>query len=148
MPRTLIPTNDIGQNSTYYVRGGTGQTALGTIKAIYTYPNQSSPNIPLRGGQVNPNYIFWVNVYSNNSSWGTLSITYPWSESSAAFVGNYQAYTGTYPYITIVATPVYGRFFNYWSAFYPSGPAVSYSSTYNIYYTDTFFDATIYANFY
>jgi hypothetical protein len=149
MPRVLIPSSNIAQNATTYARGGTSQTALSTIKSSWTYPQQSAPSIPLRGSQVNANYYFWTNVYTNNSSWGNVSIYYPWTEGPSSSVGGTnQVYTGTYEYITLAANASYGYYFNYWSASYPGGPAVSYSSIFNLYYYDTYYDASIYCNFY
>jgi hypothetical protein len=148
MPRVLIPSSNIAQNATTYVRGGTSQTALSTIKSVYTYPQQSAPSIPLRGSQVNANYYFWTNVYSSNSGYGNVQVYYPWTEGPAPTVGfTNQVYTGTYEYITLNAVPNYGYYFNYWRASYPGGPVVSYYSTFNHYYNDTYYDATIYCDF-
>jgi hypothetical protein len=149
MPRVLIPSSNIAQNATTYARAGTSQTALSTIKSVYTYPQQSAPNIPLRGSQVNANYYFWTNVYTESTSKGQVQIYYPFTEGPSPAVGlANQVYTGTYPYITLNAVPAYGYFFDYWSASYPGGSAVSYSSIFNLYYYDTYYDASIYCNFY
>jgi hypothetical protein len=87
-------------------------------------------------------------VSSNNSSYGSISITYPWSETSTSAVGlSNQVFTGVYSYITILATPVYGRSFSYWSYSYPGGPLLAYGNQINVSYNGSYYDVSIYANF-
>jgi hypothetical protein len=149
MPKITVPTSNIGQNSVTF-RGSTSQSQLAYIKGPFTYPTQGSGPYLIRGSFSNPYAYFWLFVYTNNSSWGSVSIIYPWSETSSGSspVGaNNQVYTGVYGYITIRGNPSYGRSFSYWSATNPGGPVVSYSSTYSMYENDTYYNSSIYANF-
>lgn len=63
-------------------------------------------------------YIFNLEVRSNDGSWGYASITFPYSINSTgtSFVGgNNQVYSFGYPYIAIGATPTYPRTFFGWA---------------------------------
>lgn len=146
MPRIQIPSSTIGQGAILN-RGGTSQSSLSNLRGTVILPNITSP-YTIRGSFNNPNYYFWTYVATSNSTKGAVSITYPWSEGPNASVGTVRnVFTGVYSYITIQVNVTYGYSFSYWSASYPGGPVVSYSSTYNLSYTDTYYDASIYDNF-
>jgi hypothetical protein len=146
MPRIQIPSSTIGQGAILN-RGGTSQSSLSYLRGTVTYPNITSP-YTIQGSFNYPNYYFYIYVSSNNSSYGSVNITYPWSESSTGAVGTTkQVFTGVYSYITISASPVYGRSFSYWSQSYPGGPVISYSNSYNVSYNGSYYDSSIYANF-
>jgi hypothetical protein len=147
MPRIQIPSSNIGQGAILN-RGSSSQSALSNLRGVKIIPNISSP-YTIRGEFNYPNYYFWTYVATNNSSYGGVGITYPFSQGVSTSAGeNNQVFTGIYSYITIQAYPNYGRYFNYWSSSYPGGPVISYSSSYNVSYNGSYYDVSIFANFY
>lgn len=145
MPRIQIPSSNIGLGAICN-RGGSTTVLLSTNKSTVTYPNQSSP-YPLRGSYNNPNYYFWTYAGTSNATKGTVSITYPWSETSTAVGVTKQVFTGVYSYITIRVNVAYGYSFSYWSYSYPGGPAASYSTSFDVYYNGSYYDTSLFANF-
>lgn len=62
-------------------------------------------------------YLINIEVRSNDGSWGTAKITFPYSINSTgtSFVGGTnQVYTYGYPYISVTGTPIYPRGFFAW----------------------------------
>jgi hypothetical protein len=146
MPRIQIPSSTVGQGAILN-RGGTSQCTLSNLRGTVIVPTIAAP-YTIVGSFNNPNYYFWTYIATSNSTKGGVSITYPYSEGPATSAGTFRnVFTGVYSYITIVCNVTYGYSFTYWSASYPGGPVVSYSSTYNLQYYDTYYDASIYANF-
>ncbi len=109
--------------------------------------------------------LFQVIVYSSNTGQGTVSITYPFSDSGQGAGANYYVLSKTYSYITIVATSIYPYYFRRWAttsggtspiltggttggANQPYGTAASpITYTYNFNTTDAASYTTIYAVF-
>jgi hypothetical protein len=115
-----------------------GYYSMGWIRDL-TYPTQPFPNSANIGdyAQAAGQWLFQIQIRSNNGSLGSVSITYPWSETSSgtSFIGgSRQAYSYTYPYITISATRVYPYTFQYWQV--DGGGVYSYSNPLNVYPTD------------
>ena len=59
--------------------------------------------------------LFQVIVYSSDTNQGTVSITYPFTDSGQGAGTNYYVLSKTYSYITIVATSVYPYYFRRWA---------------------------------
>ena len=59
--------------------------------------------------------LFQVIVQSSNIAQGTVSITYPFSDSGQGAGTNYFAVSKVYAYITIVATSIYPFYFRRWA---------------------------------
>ena len=109
--------------------------------------------------------LFQVIVQSSNVAQGTVSITYPFSDSGQGAGTNYFVISKVYSYITIVATSIYPFYFRRWAttsggvtpiltggvttgANQPYGTAVSpIVYTYNFNTTDAASYTTIYAVF-
>jgi hypothetical protein len=105
----------------------------------YTYPTQAQTNANVGDyAQAAGQYLFQIPIRTENAIFGSVSITYPWSETPPGnedFIGtSRQAYSYNYTYITISATAIYPKVFNYWQT---SGLAVySYSNPLNIAWYD------------
>ena len=109
--------------------------------------------------------LFQVIVQSSNVSQGTVSITYPFTDSGQGAGTNYFVVSKVYSYITIVATSIYPYYFRRWAttsggvtpiltggtttgANQPYGTAASpIVYTYNFNTTDAASYTTIYAVF-
>jgi hypothetical protein len=121
---------------------------VGVTVGTNTYP-QASDSYPMGYNNSPSGYYFYTNIINSNSTKGSVSLLYPVSRNSTSNVGDgFQINTNTYPYFVILCTANYGYAFSNWSASYPGGPVVSYSNPYNFYYNDTYYDATIYSNYY
>ena len=114
---------------------------------------------------MNSTSLFQVIVQSSNTAQGTVSITYPFSDSGQGAGTNYYVISKAYSYITIVATSIYPYYFRRWAttsggaspiltggtttgANQPYGTAASpIVYTYNFNTTDAASYTTIYAVF-
>jgi hypothetical protein len=142
MPRQAIGNTNVGIYNPLSILIGahpSGYYSMGWIRDL-TYPTQSFPNTAYVStySQAAGQYLFKIQIRSNNGSFGSVSITYPYSETSSgtSFIGNNrQVYNYTYPYITITATRVYPYTFQYWQL--DGGGVYSYSQTLNLYPTDS-----------
>ena len=80
-------------------------------------------------------FIFNLEVRSNDGAWGSANITFPYSlaSSGTSFVGGTnQVYSFGYPYIAIGATPTYPRTFFGWARD-DTGAIVSFTQSLTIY---------------
>lgn len=59
--------------------------------------------------------LFQVTVQSSNVAQGTVSITYPFTDSGQAAGANFYVISKSYAYITIVATSIYPNYFRRWA---------------------------------
>ena len=151
-----------------------------SLNTAATYVGASPKSMRTVGGKTYPRYntgaatmgtmlqstsLYQVIVQSSNVAQGTVSITYPFSESGQGAGTNFFVVSKVYAYITIVATSIYPFYFRRWAttsggaspiltggtltgANQPYGTAVSpIVYTYNFNTTDAASYTTIYAVF-
>ena len=151
-----------------------------SLNTAATYVGASPKSLRTVGGKTYPRYntgaatmgtmlqstsLFQVIVQSSNVAQGTVSITYPFSDSGQGAGTNFFVVSKVYAYITIVATSIYPFYFRRWAttsggvtpiltggvttgANQPYGTAVSpIVYTYNFNTTDAASYTTIYAVF-
>ena len=151
-----------------------------SLNTAATYVGASPKSIRTVGGKTYPRYntasgsmgtmlqstsLYQVIVQSSNVAQGTVSITYPFSDSGQGAGTTYFAVSKVYAYITIVATSIYPFYFRRWAttsggvspiltggvttgANQPYGTAASpIVYTYNFNTTDAASYTTIYAVF-
>ena len=151
-----------------------------SLNTAATFVGASPKSMRTVGGKTYPRYntaaasmstmlqstsLYQVIVQSSNVAQGTVSITYPFSESGQGAGTTYFAVSKVYAYITIVATSIYPFYFRRWAttsggatpiltggtttgANQPYGTAVSpIVYTYNFNTTDAASYTTIYAVF-
>ena len=151
-----------------------------SLNTAATYVGASPKSLRTVGGKTYPRYntgaatmgtmlqstsLYQVIVQSSNVAQGTVSITYPFSESGQGAGTNFFVVSKVYAYITIVATSIYPFYFRRWAttsggaspiltggtltgANQPYGTAVSpIVYTYNFNTTDAASYTTIYAVF-
>ena len=129
-----------------------------------TYPRYNTGAATM-GTMLQSTSLYQVIVQSSNVAQGTVSITYPFSESGQGAGTNFFVVSKVYAYITIVATSIYPFYFRRWAttsggatpiltggtltgANQPYGTAVSpIVYTYNFNTTDAASYTTIYAVF-
>ena len=129
-----------------------------------TYPRYDTGAATM-GTMLQSTSLYQVIVQSSNVAQGTVSITYPFSESGQGAGTNFFVVSKVYAYITIVATSIYPFYFRRWAttsggvtpiltggvttgANQPYGTAVSpIVYTYNFNTTDAASYTTIYAVF-
>lgn len=75
-----------------------------------TYPRYDTGAATM-GTMLQSTSLFQVIVQSSNVAQGTVSITYPFSESGQGAGTNYFVVSKVYAYITIVATSIYPFYF-------------------------------------
>ncbi len=148
MGRTAIGTTKslIGTFGQYYNRSS---NSFSGIFGSATYPNRSLSNLNMN--YVGGGYCFYLNVATSNSSAGSVSITYPWSETSSgtSTIGNNrQTLTYVFGYIAIVCNVTYGYTFKGWYTLPSGGTQITTSNSTNVYPTDAYYDTTWYAQFY
>lgn len=113
---------------------GTSNNSLDNLWDNKRYPRGS--------GQSNFGYFYnkkfrCIRVYSNNTSFGTVSITYPVTLSGQGAGLDYGFSYSDYAYVTVTATQTYPYVFQYWQTRTPtSGTVLSYSSSVNLASTD------------
>lgn len=150
MPYVYIPSTGRSLTSTFGQYYNRSSNSFSGIFGTATYPQRS-----LSGVNINyytaGNYLFYLNIASSNSSAGSVSITYPWSESSSgtSTIGNNrQVYTGTYPYLSITAFSNYGYTFKGWYTLPSGGTQITSANTTNVYYTTGYPNTVWYAQWY
>lgn len=149
MGNTLIPANNRGLISTfgqYYNRGG---SSFSYIFGFSTYPQRSSSslNINYYGSG---NYLFYLNIGSSNPTKGSVSINYPWSETSitTSVIGNNrQVFTGVYNYIGIQCNVNYGYTFKGWYTLPSGGTLITTQNVSNVNYAHPYQNSVWYAQF-
>jgi hypothetical protein len=101
-----------------------------SLNTAATYVGASPKSIRTVGGKTFPRYntgaatmatmlqstsLFQVIVQSSNVAQGTVSITYPFTDSGQGAGTTYFAVSKVYAYITIVATSIYPFYFRRWA---------------------------------
>lgn len=126
---------------------GTSRALIGTFGQYYnrtsnsfsgifgsaTYPNRALSNLNL--AYVSTGVCMFLNVATSNSTKGTVSITYPWSETSSgtSTIGNNrQVLTAIYSYINIQCNVAYGYTFNGWWTLPSGGSQISSSNNFSV----------------
>lgn len=141
--RGLIST--FGQ---YYNRTGNTFTS---IFSISTYPNRTNSNLNIDYYGGNPTvYMFYLNIATSNSIKGSVSINYPWSETSSgtSLIGNNkQSFTGAFNYIGIQCNVVYGYSFRGWYTLPSGGTQITTQNVYNVNYDHPYYNSVWYAQF-
>jgi hypothetical protein len=90
-------------------------------KTFPRYPTSS--NIAVSSVIRNKSH-FQVIVQSSNVAQGTVSITYPFSDSGQGAGTNYYVISPVYSYITILATSIYPYYFRRWAVTSGGGTAI------------------------
>lgn len=149
MGRIQIPATNRGLISTFGQYYNRTSSSFSGIFGTATYPN-----LPLSNRNINyyasGGYLFYLNIASSNSTKGSVSITYPWSETSSgtSLIGNNrQVYTSIYGYIAISCNVVYGYTFKGWYTAAVGGTLITTSNAVNVYYTDAYYNSVWYAQF-
>lgn len=158
---TFGATNvSLNQAATYV---GASPKSLRTVGGK-TFPRYNTGAVTM-GTMLQSTSLFQVIVQSSNVAQGTVSITYPFTDSGNGAGTSYFVLSKTYAYITIVATSIYPFYFRRWAttsggltpilaggdttgANQPFGTAASpIVYTYNFNTTDAASYTTIYAVF-
>jgi hypothetical protein len=126
-------------------------TATSTASAI-TWPGLGSNNLNIGYYRGAGNYFFYLKVFNTDGVKGTVSITYPWSQSTSVtngYVGgSRQAWTPTYSYITVTVSVNYGYTFDgWWTTPSGLGTLISSASTINVFFDSTYRDNIWYARY-
>jgi hypothetical protein len=110
-----------------------------SLNTAATYVGASPKSLRTVGGKTFPRYntgeasmntmlrstsLFQVIVQSSNVAQGTVSITYPFSESGQGAGTNFFVVSKVYSYITIVATSIYPFYFRRWATTSGGGSAI------------------------
>jgi hypothetical protein len=93
---------------------GASPQSLGTVGGI-TYPRYPTSSPISENTMLGSTSLFTTNLQSSNTSYGTVSITYPFSVSGQGSGTGYAVISKVYSYMTIVATSIYPHVFQYWS---------------------------------
>jgi len=138
MPRITIPATNRGLISTFGQYYNRTSNSFSGILGTATYPNQplSNTNLGYSAYGTGTGSLFWINIANSNATKGSVSITYPWSEtaSGTSTIGNNrQIVVGTYGYIGINCFTNYGYTFIGWYTLPTGGTLISSSSSVNIY---------------
>ena len=94
-----------------------------------TYPRYSTGQVTINNLARNIS-LYQVIVRSNNVAQGTVSVTYPYSESGQDAGTNFYVINSIYAYITIVATSIYPNYFRRWGATTGSATPILTGGTY------------------
>jgi hypothetical protein len=118
MPRQAIENTNVGLYSPLSIMIDPTAPHYLAYNAQFTYPAQSAPYNIADYAQAAGQFLFQIQIRTENAAKGSVAITYPWSESNSVTTdyigGARQSYSYTYSYITIFATPTYPRTFNSW----------------------------------
>lgn len=131
MPRVSIGNTNVGLfNPLSQLIGGLGGTYRMSYIRDLTFPTQTTPANVGDYAQAAGQFLFQLQVRTNNGAWGSASITFPYGlTSTGSYVGGgRQVYSFVFPYISISATPTYPRTFRHWQV---DGGGV-YSTTNNL----------------
>jgi hypothetical protein len=108
---TFGATNvSLNQAATYV---GASPKSLRTVGGK-TFPRYNTGAVTM-GTMLQSTSLFQVIVQSSNVAQGTVSITYPFSDSGQGAGTSYFVLSKTYAYITIVATSIYPFYFRRWA---------------------------------
>lgn len=155
MPLSYLPTTNLSINAFYnYYDAPTTHKGVGIALNSFsgiTYPNTGTHNNNM-GYYASNSYMFYFKAVNTNGTKGTISITYPWSQSTNTtngYVGGgKQAFIVAYPYITLSVSTNYGYTFRGWYTAASGGTYINATGVQNIYYTDTYRDYVWYAQWY
>ena len=108
---TFGATNvSLNQAATYV---GASPKSLRTVGGK-TFPRYNTGAVTM-GTMLQSTSLFQVIVQSSNVAQGTVSITYPFTDSGNGAGTSYFVLSKTYAYITIVATSIYPFYFRRWA---------------------------------
>ena len=152
MGRTAMSANNRGLISTFGQYYNRTSNSFSGIFGTATYPNRSlsSLNINYYGGSTSV-YMYYLNVATSNSTAGSVTINYPWSETSSgtSTIGNNrQVFTGAYNYIGIQCNVSYGYSFKGWYTLPSSGTQITTQNVYNVNYDHPYYNTVWFAQFY
>jgi hypothetical protein len=134
MAVTYIPASNRSLISTFGNYYNRSSNAFSGIFGSSTYPLQSLSNMTVSYYQ-SSTYLIYCNIASSNSTKGSVSITYPWSETSSgtSTIGNNrQATEYYYGSISINANTNYPYTWNGWYTLPSSGTLISNQKSNNI----------------
>jgi hypothetical protein len=138
MPRVSIGNTNVGLfNPLSSLIGGLGGTYPMSYIRDLTWPTQTTPANVGDYAQAAGQFLFQLQVRTNNGARGTASITFPYGlTSTGSYVGGgRQVYSFTYSYINISATQTYPFTFQYWQV--DGGGIYSYSNPLNVFVGDS-----------
>lgn len=126
-------------------------TATSTAASV-TWPGLGSNNLNIGYYRGAGNYFFYLKAFNTDGTKGTVSITYPWSQSTSVtngYVGgSRQAFTAVYSYITLSASVNPGYSFDgWWTTSSGLGTLISSDATVNVFFDDIFRDNIWYARY-
>jgi hypothetical protein len=151
MGRVAMSANNRGLISTFGQYTNRTSSSFSGIFGTATYPNRALSNLNINYYGGNPSvYVFWMNLASSNSTKGSVSITYPWSETSSgtSLIGhNRQSFSGAFGYINIQCNVTYPYTFKGWYTLPSGGTLITTSNSVNVYPTDTYISTVWYAQF-
>jgi hypothetical protein len=131
MAQTSIPANNRGLISTFGQYYNRSSNSFSGIFGTATYPQRALSNLNI--DYYGTSTLLYVNIASSNATRGSVSITYPFSETSSGTsnIGNdRQVLASYYGYIGIQANTNYPYSFIGWYE-YPFGGALISSSQYS-----------------
>lgn len=113
-----------------------GQTTNISMNSIHTnaYPMNTTSNYNF--GYLRSMTQYKWNVGLNNSSYGSLALSYPYTAYGTSITMNWIG-SAQYGYFTLVATPTYPHTFTKWALGSTGGPTYSTSATISPGYSDS-----------
>lgn len=146
MGLTTISSTNQGLIATYGQYYGRSSSSFSGIFNFSTYPNRALSNLNMR--YVSAGYCFYMNIATSNPTKGSVSITYPWSETSVttSLIGyNRQVLTQIYNYIDVRCNVNYGYTFTGWYTLPSGGSLITTQNIYSI--TPSNYQGVWYAQF-
>jgi len=126
---------------------GSSSTSMNSVLSDgYTYPTGSSP---YHLNYYSSGKFCWISLQSNNTSYGTVEITYPISLSGQYAGYGYQFWSENVNYVTIIAVANYGYSFDAWRTADNGGGSILSTDVVTSIYTSSWTGYnTWYAHFY
>ena len=149
MPQIQIPASNRGLISTFGQYYNRSSNTFSGIFGTATYPNRALSNLNI-DYYSSTYYLYWINIATSNATKGSVSITSPWSETSAgtSTIGNNrQVYSGVYGSMGITCNLTYPYVFNGWYTAASGGTAIAYSLSENISPNHPYINSVWYAQF-
>jgi hypothetical protein len=137
MGYTDIPSTNQALIGTYGQFYNRSSSSFSGIFNFSTYPNRALSSLNMRyvvGGRC-----LYLNIASSNPTKGSVSITYPWSETSittSTIGNNRQVLTQIYGYMDIRCNVNYGYSFKGWYTLPSSGTLITTQNLYSVFTSD------------
>lgn len=155
MPVSALSNTNLALSSFFNYYGAPGAnrslyTAISTTTAV-TYPSDGTSNLNMGTYATAGSFLFYLKANNTNGTKGTVSITYPWSQSTSVTNGEVgiskQVWTSVYTYITVAVSINYGYSFKGWYTASTGGTLISTATSVNVAFNSTYRDNIWYAQY-